>query len=508
MNEQDERDYYRYLQLKQKASQGSDVAPEQTYRVPGPLQTAAKAITMPGRGMRGLSVGAEQLLLHPTKPQAALEQASEAVQPGFQAGPGQKFGQFAGGFGDPINIAANAIMPGGTFAKAALSGAAMGGGSSILDQLAQGKFQPKAVATDAAISGGTAGLLHNMASIPASFLSMAPEWIQKTSNIPKDYTRYFMKHPGLEEGKLPPEVMESDVAARSAGAQRALQKVVGRADAYWKRAGRRIGVNLTPEEKAKALPMRPGAIADELGMIQKQMPRLSQLKPNDPQVKLWLKELLHMRGSMGHWINPQASQKPIMKEAASGLAELRPRLNNMIAQLPGGQVLRNADAMKAAALGMSEKLETLHKGRPGEVLEFLRNTFEGKGPNAQEDMMNLMALDKFLTDKGRSSIIEPLHAALAKQAFAPALAGNQISRAIAGASPFLISAMLRITGLPFQVSLPLSAAMVTSARSPALQGKAIRAAQEYGPGMAKAAKPAFMTALNLIRQRRQNQASQ
>src|SRR4051812_33500230 len=84
--------------------------------VPSPIQTAAKAITMPGRGMRGLGVGAERLLAG-DRPQAALQQASDAVQPGFQAGEGQKLGAFAGGFGDPINIAANAVLPGGSFLK-------------------------------------------------------------------------------------------------------------------------------------------------------------------------------------------------------------------------------------------------------------------------------------------------------------------------------------------------------------------------------------------------------
>jgi hypothetical protein len=160
-----------------------------------------------------------------------------------------------------------------------------------------------------------------------------------------------------------------------------------------------------------------------------------------------------------------------------------------------------ADKVKSAALSMAEKLGGLQK-RPGEAVEFLRKTFAGEGPNAEEDMMNLLAFDKMVTEGGGKSVIQPLFKALTAQYFSPALAGNQVSRQIAGASPFLISAFFRILGMPFQASLPIGAAIVTAARSPRGQGAIIRGAQEgFGPKLAQAAKSSASAVLNLIRQR-------
>lgn len=49
------------------------------------IQEAAQYATSPFRGFRGAAVGLENLIAHPTQPNAALQRASDATRPGFQA---------------------------------------------------------------------------------------------------------------------------------------------------------------------------------------------------------------------------------------------------------------------------------------------------------------------------------------------------------------------------------------------------------------------------------------
>jgi hypothetical protein len=473
--------------------------PEGSFNVPPALQGAADIVTMPGRGMRGIGVGLEQMLLGKGI-QPALQRASAATQPGYQAQPGEKLGSFAGGMLDPLNLAANAVLPGGTLLKSIGGGAMAAAGNSALDQAAQGHVNPGEVGIDAALGGVTGGTVHGIANGASGFLKKAPTIFKRTSGIPERGTEIFKANPGIEKTV---EGTEQAIEGHAQTVQSALKKMADDARAYFKKAAGdpRVKANLSSSEKAKSVPISAVKIPDAienvkavLPLIQKGQAGKSEATTATAQV---FKTLLHIRQSIDHWSSYGGGQVPAVSSVQEGgLKELRKEVNTLIESIPGGEILRDADKVVSAAKDVFSFLQP-HMNTTGETIDFLRKTFNMEGVNAKDNMIKLLALEKI----SGKPVVNDMFKALTMSHFSQNLAGNQISRSVAGASPFLISALLRVAGLPFQASLPLSAAAVTAIRSPKLQGMAVRGAQKYGPSIAKMAKPTATAALAAIRQR-------
>jgi hypothetical protein len=474
--------------------------PEGSFNVPPALQGAADIVTMPGRGMRGIGVGLEQMLLGKGI-QPALQRASAATQPGYQAQPGEKLGSFAGGMLDPLNLAANAVLPGGTLLKSIGGGAMAAAGNSALDQAAQGHVNPGEVGIDAALGGVTGGAVHGIAHGAEGFLKAAPGIFEKISSIPRRATQILERVPGLQ--KLVSGT-EQSLENKTVKIQETLQQMHDDATAYFQKALRdpKIKADLNNSEKVisgKDMPVLsiPGAVET----MKRTLPMIIQQQKDKPEATAItsdvFKTLLHIRQSIDHWVNYAKGNVPdVGTIQSSGLKGLRQEVQGMIGQLPGGEILLNASSRLHAAKDIFEELQPKLK-HTGDAIEFLKDTFAMKGNNHKENMMKLLALEE-ITGK---PVVQDMFKALTVSHFSPKFAGGVISRAVAGISPFLASALLRAAGLPFQASLILSAAGVTLARSPRLQGVTVKAARDLGPSISKMAKPTATAALAAIRQR-------
>ncbi len=128
MSDQEEQERYRYLQLKMKM--GSQ---EQG---PSMIQRGAQMATIPFRGFRGLAVGAENLMAHPTEPNAALQRASEATKTGFRPHGIMETGASMLGESVPMMPLGGALGEGGKMAQI-IKAALAGGGVSALNQTAE-----------------------------------------------------------------------------------------------------------------------------------------------------------------------------------------------------------------------------------------------------------------------------------------------------------------------------------------------------------------------------------
>lgn len=485
--------------------------PAGSINVPRPLQEAAKFITGPGRWGRGVGVGAQQLI-QGKGPLDSAVRASAAMQPGYEAPPGERIGAFAGGLVDPINLGANAVLPGGSFLKSLASGAAMAGGSNILDQASQGKINTGEAGLVSGIGAGIGALTHGLAKLPSAFLRKAPAILESTSGTPERATELFKAnkdiaktHTGLEE----------EIKLKSESVMDAVSNQYDAAKAYFKTAAGKVRANLNAKEKALSKPIPPMQIPAAIDSMKTQVTNLAQPRVANPNIAISparqaqmdaakeqmsgniFKRLLHIRQSIDHHVTYSGTGVPAVSTVQEGgLKELRKQVNQMIEQMPRGEILRDADKTMAGASEIFGKLQPKMKNT-GDAIDFLKKTFEGKTEQSKEDMMNLLALEKATGHP----VVNDLFKALTMSHFSQALAGNKISRSVAGISPFLMSAMLRVAGFPFQASLMASAAAVTLSRSPRAQGMAIRAAQEYGPAIAKSAGPTATGLLNLIRQR-------
>lgn len=214
------------------------------------------------------------------------------------------------------------------------------------------------------------------------------------------------------------------------------------------------------------------------------------------------KTLLHIRQSIDHHVSYKAGQgvPEISSTQEGGLKLLRNDVNQMIEQLPGGEVIRDADKRMAAVKEIYGKLQPMMK-RPGDAIDFLRKTFEGESPNAKEDMMALLALEK----QTGKPVVNDMFKALTYSHFSQSLAGNKFTRTVAGISPFLLSALGRVAGIPFQESMLGSLALATASQSPKLLGKVLRGAQASAPTFEKSAGPTAVGMLSAIRQRYKDQ---
>lgn len=508
-----------YLTLKKKkamASSSDDGGPSKSYDVPRPLQEAAKFVTGPGRLTRGIGVGIEQLIPSLRSGQGLLgagAKASAAMQPGYQPQEGEKLGAFAGGQLDPINLLMAEATGGGSLLKNMAGGAATSGGASILDQMSQGQVKPGNVAMDTVLGGGVGGLAHGMAKTPSYLLNKAPMLLDIFHTAPKKAVEIFKKNPGIEK-----TAFKSDEEAEAAIADKT-DKLIENLKEYHRGAGMnfdqaitQVKAKMTPSERSKWRPIPSGRVSDVLESMKMAVNSLystpeKAAKVPEQTTSSMFKALLHLRQSIDEHVKYSSSSgaSPVPSVAQGGLSALRPQVNQLIERLPGNEVLRNADKVSGMASDMYGKLQK-NMERPGEAIEFLKNTFAGKGPNAKEDMRALYALEEF-TGK---PVVNDLFKAMTMSHFSKNLAGNVFSRSIAGLSPFVISALLRSTVLPgqFQAALIGGTSAVSALRSPKLMGKAIRALQKSAKPLAGASKPTAIAALNAIRSMSENFGSQ
>lgn len=480
--------------------------------VPEPYKTAAQVITMPGRGTRALGVGIERALPSLRHGQRmglsyALERATAATKPGYEAIPGEKLGAFAGGLVDPINIAANALLPGGTFLKAMASGALAGAGSNLLDQASTGKINLGEAGITGGLGAAIGGLTHGMSTGAARFLGKSPTLVKATTDVPRRATEVFRDNPGIEKTFAG---TEEEIEKHAIDVQKELKMMKDHADAYFEDAVRGVKAKKTPTEMAKEKTIPADKIPDAIEAVKQTMAYTLNKKVNpnlkpDPRmekaraeiVPTLFKRLLHIRNSISDNVDfvPGVAPKAPGVQGA-GLMGLRKDVNALIDQLPGGKKIRSADEMKSAAENIYGKLQT-HLETPGRAVKFLRDVFEMKTVDAKEDMANLRVLEKV----SGKPIIDDLFKSLSMSHFSQNLAHNKFSRSVAGISPFVFSIIGRELGLPYPAAVTAGVGAASLLSSPKVQGMAIRGAQKFGPAVSKAAAPTATGLLNSIRQR-------
>lgn len=517
-----------YLELRKRqamadsATPAEPSAPPPGFDVPSPFKELAQGATMPGRGLRGLAVTAQQLLSHPTQPANALNVGAQAVQPGFKPdGFGQGAASFVAGFGDPLNKIG---LPGGTVLKSLLGGAASAGGMNFLDQAAQGHVNLPELEWSAG-AGGTVGMgVHGLGKGlqygANKFVDLFPEISESLMSIPKRVSEWYKANPNVMKGAAPTaEARARNVTNKAWNVGQSLNEVLAGAKTTWGNAAEKAGASDDARTLSRMKDIPGNKIADAIDAVQKQITEratnrakieASYRRQGFPEEKITkalsdldsaykgispLKTLLNIRQSIDRVVNPPPGMIRAFAPQEKGLSQLRQEVNGMIENLPGGDIIRNADEHVAPIYDLVSKLQDNFK-RPGESVAFLKKTLSGEGDNAEEDLMHLIALEK-LSGK---PIINELTDAMAKASFAPALADNKIKRSLAGASPFLISALLRMVKIPFQASLPLAAAISTVGQSPAALGGILRAAQNAEPTIQKTTKGLGVAGLNAIRQ--------
>lgn len=477
------------------------------FDVPQPVQKTASFLGALDRAPSALGAAKEQLLLG--KGNAAAVASFMKSMAGSPPAEGEKMGSFIGSLGSPSNLAGT-MIPGGTAMKAIGSGAAMGGATNLLDQAEMGHIDPMKTLGSTAL-GGALGFLTNRASTAASdFLGKAPSIIEAIDKTPQNITKRFIGDKNIMQGApTTAEGMTQNLESKAADIKQALQGVDMSSKANYQVAASRTGVNETPGQRASFKPLPSSEIETDIQRAESMLPKWKQ----DAEAKIAsaqamglppeqiaqvagrassdaLKQLLYIRNSISERIG-QPDEFGIVK---GGLADLRPRVNALIESLPGGDIIRNAD-------GYTSKVTDLHKqlvdslATPNKTLDFVKNIFSSNSGESKDNMRLLVELEK-MTGK---PIIDPMLKAITQSSFAPALAGNTIKRSIMGITPFLMSGLLRSAGVPFQISLPLSAAIATAGQSPALGGTLIRGAQAAEPYMQAGAKATAVGGLAALR---------
>lgn len=164
---------------------------------PSMLQKTAQTAMMPFRGYRGMAVGLENLMAHPTQPAAALSRAADATQTGFQP---KGFGETAAsmvGESVPLMPLGGALSSGGKIAQL-LKAASLSGGLSALTQTAE-EGKPTVGRTSAAAALGAAPVAA-MQGLKGAFPYVAAKF---TKTVPAAYenltTSFKNKFPGTAQ---------------------------------------------------------------------------------------------------------------------------------------------------------------------------------------------------------------------------------------------------------------------------------------------------------------------
>lgn len=479
------------------------------FDVPKPIQLGAKLLNMAERTKSSAGAGIEQLLSG--KGNAGAVASFMKGMAGSPAAPGERMGSFIGGLGSPMNLAAQAL-PGGTLAKAMGGGALISGGSDLLNQAEQGNIDPSKSIIPTALGAGLGGVVHGIASTPKAFLKEIPGIMEEGTGVPKAATDIFMQNPGIEKGgPATSEGVIQNTKDAVGGVRGALADLMSSSKKNWNNAADQSNIQMTAAERAYSGKWTPEQISDAVEGKPTKVPGvrepglttlvnvLSQGDPSKPGIKKsqtdLLKTLYLVRGKISdHFKSFPLGIGETASTQQSALGEYRTQINNLIEKLPGSDVLRSADAVRAGAKDIAAKLGS-KLDRPGDALDFLKKTFAMADSNSEEDMTNLRALEK----ASGKPIIDDLFKALTKAHFSPALAGNMVKRSFLGISPFLASAGLRVAGLPFQFSLPVAAALTTAGRSAPFMGKLIRGAQAAEPYAMPAARATAVAGIAALR---------
>lgn len=142
-NEQEQREYYRYLQLKSKQGTTAPTQAEDNSLL-APVDSISELVSAPVRGMRGLGVGVQRAIENAPQPSMVdsaiesvpgvgllaqgaryakgalnpntLDRAAAATRPGYQPQAGEKIGSFVGGTAPffPLGLGAGALAIGAT----------------------------------------------------------------------------------------------------------------------------------------------------------------------------------------------------------------------------------------------------------------------------------------------------------------------------------------------------------------------------------------------------------
>lgn len=485
-------------------SQRPDLAGSSGYPVPpfaqkisGGLQMAERTAPSAGAAIQRLVSGGGQ-----ADATAAFMKGMAGVPPR----PGERTGSFIRGLGSPMNVMANEVLPGGSFLKSAFSGATQGAQSELTNEAAKGRIQPKKVMKEAGWGGASSGILHTAGSTGNAIVENAPALFKRMAKIPERMTTIFRDTPGLENA--PPggrKEIQEGIIDKTKALQGSLGDFKGKASKQYDRVINMLRATQTPKEMVKP-PVHWSQIPAAVSSYPKFISTMKAAKGGKlsrEDTGLLYKNLLTLRRSIGHWVNP--SMRSISDGQKKGLMTYKENVQDMLSGLRHGSVLRTADQKWGAAKDIFGELEEKMKGsKPGknvgDALKFVKDTLEGdfEDPRNVENLHRLLDLEEVT----KKPVIDDLFKALTQAKFSENLAGNTISRSIAGASPFLVSALLRVVGLPFQFSLPVGAAMATSSQSPKLLGKILRTSQKFGPEMAHAsdsARPMVIKALRRMR---------
>lgn len=493
------------------------------FAVPPAVQLGAKALLTPGRGLRGLGVMAQKLghAVRTGNPkdlnmQDIVSRASAATQPGYQAQPGEKLGSFGSALVDPVNLAAGLIPGQGGILKSIASGAGLAGGANLLDQAEQGRIDPKRLLGSSAIGAGLGYLTHGLSSAASSFIGDAPAMVANVTKIPKKSTANFIADKNIMAGAPTTEdAMTANLESKANEINQNLQGLTLSEKADRVVAGKNTGTNLTAVERSKFKAIPADEISDEIDTMRRLMPQFKQQadakiqkardmglspleisKVTNNASSDALKRLLNIRQSIKERIGEPAT----FSMTKGGLADLRTEVNQMIEELPGGDVIRNADEYSSQVKGLHGKLiESLKT--PEKTIEFVKSIMEGNTSESRENLILLLAMEKL---SGRP-VVDDMMKAITQSHFAPALANHTLKRSILGISPFLISGLMRVGGIPFQASLPAAAAITTAGQSPAVWGSLIRTAQALEPHMKTGAKATAVAGLAALRKMQEGQ---
>ena len=469
----------------------------------GAVKKAAKYIQVPGRGMRALGVGAERLIEEPSQPAKALERASEATKPDYIPQRGEKLGAFAGSMLDPINIAAAEATGGGSLLSSAAGGALATGAQESLGELERkGTVSPKEVGTAAA--GGAVGgsVIHGVVNAPGFFIDKFPELGKALANIPKRASIILQNHPEIIERY---KGNAQEIVGHVKNVMDVANDIKKAADEYFGDALDKLGIKKTAEERTKFQPLPvsgkqvfretaqgEGAIssndiAGELGFLKKYG---DVMNPKDR-----LKSLLHLRTSIdSHLEFPAGDVKATLpNEVQTGLAQLRPQVNQEIEKSVGGEVLRDADAVVSMAKKAYNSLQS-HIQDKGKAEDYLRKVFSGEGGENREEIRNLLALEKI---SGRP-VISSLFKSLTSEEFRKTLGATRFRSSFGGFSAYIVS---RALAIPYSIGVALAG----FSQSPNMMARALRVARVSEPFVSRLAFPATSGALTALKNRKINE---
>ncbi len=231
---------------------------------PSKLQQGAQLATLPFRGYRGLAVGAENLIAHPTEPAAALQRASEATQTGFQPKGIMESGASILGESVPMLPLGGEMAAGGKFAQLIKAAMASGGLSAVNQTAEEGSPTIGRTATAAALGAAPIAAVQGAQKV---FPAVAGKFTKVPAEAYRNLTSAFKKtFTGTPEAI---ETQASRVSPTLEAAKDAVSKRINSRRAF-------MGMDMSPKEALAEMestggePRSFGRIAKEFKGIQKE----------------------------------------------------------------------------------------------------------------------------------------------------------------------------------------------------------------------------------------------